>query len=250
MKEVLQHIELIENYIEGKLSENERQDFETRLILDADFKEEFELYKAIVAGIKEQGEDNLKTKLKLADNELDNEPKIIELKKENKKSINYWAVAATIIFILGLGLFWSLANKTDLPQLANNFYEKEKGLPNEMSVTQNQLADVMNLYKSGDYVAAKNKLEFLLKENNTNDTLQYFYGIVNYELENYRASRTGFNSIKTESNYYEKAQYRLILIFLKTNNKQSAINKIDECLLNKQHLYYDNLVKLKSELTK
>lgn len=250
MATVLKHIELIEQYCEGKLSAQEKTDFETRLLIDTEFKEEFELYKAIVAGIKEQGEDNLKTKLKLADNELDNAPKIIELKKENKKSIKYWAVAATIIFILGLGLFWSLVNKTDLPQLANTYYEKEKGLPNEMSVTQNQLADAMNLYKSGDYVATKNKLEFLLKENNTNDTLQYFYGVVNYELENYRASRAGFNSVKPESNYYEKAQYRLILIDLKINDKQSAINKIDDCLLNKHHLYYDNLVKLKSELAK
>ena len=44
MKEVLKHIELIENFVEGKLSENERQDFETRLIVDGDFKEEFDLY--------------------------------------------------------------------------------------------------------------------------------------------------------------------------------------------------------------
>lgn len=246
----VKHIELIEQYCEGKLTAQEKADFETRLLIDADFKEEFQLYKVIVAGIKEIGEDNLKAKLKLADDELDIEPKIVELKKENKKNIKYWAVAATIIFIIGIGLFWSLANKTDLPQLANTYYEKEKGLPNEMSVVQNQLADVMNLYKIGDYISTKNKLEFLLKENNTNDTLQYFYGVVNYELENYRASRAGFNSIKTESNYYEKAQYRLILIDLKINDKQSAITKIDECLLNKQHLYYDNLAKLKAELTK
>lgn len=250
MASVLKHIELIEQYCEGKLTTQEKTDFETRLVIDSDFKEEFELYLVIVAGIKEQGENNLKTKLKLADNELDNDPKIIELKKENKTSIKYWAVAATIVFILGLGLFWSLANKTDLPQLANNFYEKEKGLPNEMSVTQNQLTDVMNLYKSGDYVATKNKLEFLLKENNTNDTLQYFYGVVNYELENFIAARDGFNSVKTESNYYEKAEYRLILIDLKTNDKQKALDRVNKCLLNKQHLYYDNLVKLKSELTK
>ncbi|MFN8117913.1 MAG: hypothetical protein U0W65_17520 [Bacteroidia bacterium] len=247
---VLKHIELIEQYCEGKLSAQDKTDFETRLLIDAEFKEEFELYKAIVAGIKEQGEDNLKAKLKLADNELDNVPKIVELKKENKKGIKYWAVAATIIFIIGIGLFWSLSNKSDLPQLADTYYEKEKGLPIEMSVTKNQLADVMNLYKSGDYVATKNKLEFLLKENNANDTLHYFYGVVNYELNNYRASRAGFNSVKTESNYYEKAEYRLILIDLKTNDIQKALDRVNKCLLNKQHLYYDNLVKLKSELTK
>lgn len=250
MSEVLKNIELIENYCEGKLSAVEHTDFEARLLIDAELKEEFELYKVIVTGIKEQGEDDLKAKLKLADNELDSEPKIIELKKDNKKSIKYWTIAASVVFIVGAGLFWSLANKTNLPQLATVYYEKEKGLPDEMSVTETQLADVMNLYKSGDYVATRNKLELLLKENYTNDTLHYFYGVVNYELDNYRLSRASFNSIKTESKYFEKAQYRLILIALKTNDKQYALDRVNECLLNKKHLYYDNLVKLKAELTK
>ena len=159
MSEVLKNIELIENYCEGKLSAVEHTDFETRLLIDAELKEEFELYKAIVSGIKEHGEDNLKAKLKLVDSELDNEHKIIELGKGNKKSIRYWAIAASVVFIVGLGLFWSLVNKTDLPQLANVYYDKEKGLPVEMSVTENQLAEVMAFYKSGDYVATINKLE-------------------------------------------------------------------------------------------
>ena len=80
MKEALKHIELIENYVEGKLSEREKQDFETRLIVDSEFKEEFDLYNTVVAGIQDAGRENLKTKLKLADDELDNKQKIIDIR--------------------------------------------------------------------------------------------------------------------------------------------------------------------------
>ena len=67
MTEVLKHIELIEQYYEGNLSANQIADFETRLITDSDFKEEVELYKVIVAGIKENGAENLKARLRQAD---------------------------------------------------------------------------------------------------------------------------------------------------------------------------------------
>lgn len=250
MKEVLKHIELIENYVEGRLSENEKQDFETRLIIDSDFKEEFDLYNTVVAGIQEAGRENLKAKLKLADNELDNKQNIINIKNSQKKQTKYWAFAASVVFAIGIGLFFYMNDKPDLMALANNYYEKEKGLPIEMSVTRNQWEDVMSVYKNEDYTATKNKLEDLLKKEPTNDTLNYFYGVVNFELNNYRASIASFNNINPTSNYYDKAQYRLVLIDLKLNNKADAIVKINECLLNKQHLYYDKLSQLKSELSR
>lgn len=250
MKEVLKHIELIENYVEGKLSEQEKQDFETRLIIDSDFKEEFDLYNTIVAGIQEAGRENLKAKLRLADEELDNKQKIIDIKNMPKKQMKYWAVAASVVFVIGIGLFFYMSNKPNLDVLADSYYEKEKGLPTEMSVTKNQWEDLMSLYKNEDYTSTKNKLDGLLKKEPTNDTLNYFYDVVNFELTNYRASIASFNAIKQTSNYYDKSQYRLVLIELKLNNKANAITEINECLLNKQHLYYDKLSQLKAELSR
>ena len=250
MSEVLKNIELIENYYEGKLSDTDKTAFETRLIIDTDFKEEFELYKNIVAGIKENGAANLKAKLKLVDDELDNEPVIIKLESRKSSLVKYLAIAASVVLVISLSVYWNISNKSNLPKLAIAYYEKEKGLPNEMSVSQNQLSDVMISYKNGDYVIAKNKLNDLLKNNTSNDTLRYFFGIISSELNDYRAALENFTMIKSESVYYDKAQYRLVLIELLANDKQKALNKIDECLSNKNHLYYDKLVQLKKELSK
>jgi len=250
MPEVLKNIELIENYYEGKLSDAEKTAFETRLVIDSDFKEEFDLYKNIVAGIKENGAANLKAKLKLVDDELDNEPLVLKLETNKTSLVKYLAIAASVILIISLGVYWNLSDKSNLPELAIAYYEKEKGLPNEMSVSKGQLSDVIASYKNGDYVTTKNKLNDLLKNKNTNDTLNYFLGITSYELKDYSAALASFNTINSESVYYDKAQYRLVLIELVANDKQKALHKIDECLANKNHLYYDKLIQLRAELSK
>ena len=108
----------------------------------------------------------------------------------------------------------------------------------------------MNSYKAQDYTKAKTQLEMMLRHNLGNDTIKYYYGIVNFELADYRASIATLSEIKTESNYFDKAQYRLILIELKTGSKQNAMERIDANLRNKNHLYYDKLVRLREDLTK
>ncbi|MBC7696229.1 MAG: hypothetical protein H7141_12365 [Burkholderiales bacterium] len=241
---------MIETYFEGKLSDAEKTAFETRLAIDSDLKDEVELYTNIVSGIKETGEANIKAKLKLVDNELDAEPIIVKMESANSLKIKYLAIAASVILVICISVYWNISHKSNLPELAIVYYEKDKGLPNEMSVSENQLSDVMISYKNGDYVIAKNKLNDLLKNNTSNDTLRYFLGITSYELKDYRTAIASLNLVSSESKYYDKAQYRLVLIELLVDDKQRALNKIDECLANKNHLYYDKLVQLKTELSK
>src|ERR1035437_1175808 len=103
MGDVLKNIELIEQYFEGKLSEKERIDFEAKLLIDAEFKKEYEFYTHIVAGIKEAGEDKLREKLKIADRELDS-GKVISI--ERKSNFKTLALAASLIFLIGLSVIW------------------------------------------------------------------------------------------------------------------------------------------------
>ena len=248
MTEEVNNIELIEQYCEGSLSKKEMIDFEARLIIDSELKEEFEIYKAVVSCIKEKGEEDFKVKLLLADEELDRNSK--KTSSNDKSNFKYWAIAASIILLIGIGLYWILTPKIDLEKLADNYYEKEKGLQVEMSVNKGQLDNVMNSYKTEDYKGAKKQLEILLKTNNSNDTLNYFNGIINYELVDYITAKISFKKINKGSSYFEKAQYRLILIALKTKNKAEAIGMIDESLLNKNHIYYEKIKSLKAELSK
>lgn len=247
MSEVLKNIELIENYCEGKLSELDRIDFESRLLIDSELEEELSLYRNIVAGIKENGEEKLRQKLKTADEELD-KTKIIQLEK--KSNYRILALVASLILLVGLPTIWFLQKGSDLPSLADKYYEKEKGLPMEMGISNKKLDEVMTNYFSGNYSGMANQLNELLKTNSGNDTLTYFFGIANYELGNYRPTIASFNQIQSSSVFFKKAQFRLILTNLKCGDKKSTLELIDKCLSDKECLYSDKLSSLRAELSK
>jgi len=243
----IENIVLIEQYYEGKLSDTEKTAFETRLQIDANLKNEFTLYKNIVEGIIDAGKENFKAKLKLANAELD-EKKVVPLKQ--KISYKTFALAASILLIIGIYVFWFTQTKTNLAQLADKYYEHEKGLPVTMSIQKNKWDEIMSDYKLADYKQTSYKLNNLLKENTSNDTLNYFFGIVNYELTNYGATRSSLSHITETSAYFDKAQYYLVLMYLQVDDKKAAIQTINQSLLNKTNLFFDKLTLLKQELSK
>jgi hypothetical protein len=94
MEDNLKHLELIEAYLEGNLSEEEKVDFEVRLLVDKDLEEEFELYKKIVGGFKDIQTENIRQKLQAIDDEIDS--------NSHKPSTKFywWAgLAACLIFV-------------------------------------------------------------------------------------------------------------------------------------------------------
>ena len=244
----MENYELIENYFEGKLSEEEKASVDSLLLSNSDFKDEFELYKNIVSGIKEAGKEHLKNKLKEADIELDSASIVIE-RGEGNSYLKIFAVAASVVLIIGVSIFYFFIKSPDYSALATKFYEPEKGLPVEMGITNNPMDKVMNDFNKGDFIGAKGKLE-KIPAVNSNDTISYFLGVVSYELKDYKEAIADFKRVNTTSNYLDKSQYRLVLCYLKTSKKDEALNGINEALQNKENKFYDKLLELRTELTK
>lgn len=247
MPDTLKNIEIIENYYEAKLTQKERHDFEVRLISDSDFKEEYDLYLNIIEGIKESGKQKLKEKLRLADVDLDKKNSIVNPLPSPKKNYSFYAIAASIILLIGFFFIWT--NSNDLPALADKYYEKEKGLPVEMGASENKMQLIMNEFKTGNLTTALENLHKLMLEKQNNDTLEYFNGVICLELKQYDASYASFHGISDQSTFFEKAQYRMIIIDLMENKKQDVLMLINENLERKDGLYYDKLVSLKKELS-
>ena len=245
----MEDIELIENYHEGRLNEEEKSSFEARLLNDSNLKLEFDIYKNIVTGIKEIGNKTLKENLISLDKEFDAETKTIELKNVKASYFKTFSIAASVLIIAGLSVFYIYFNNSNYPELATKYYEQETGLPVEMGINKNRWDDVMNDYKTGNYTEAKSKLKKIVNINK-NDTASYFLGVVNYELKNYGEAINSFSNVKLPSFYFEKSNYRLVLTYLKTNEKKEAIRLINEALQNKEHPFYFKLNGLKSELSK
>jgi tetratricopeptide (TPR) repeat protein len=245
MREALKHIEEIEDYFEGKLSPEDKLLFEARLESNPELTAEFTLYKQIRGAIVDKGKDELKLKFALADQELDTVPVILISNKTNYKLL---AIAASILLVIGISMFWLLNKKSDYSALASKYYEAEKGLPVQMG-TAATFDKLMNSYKSGNYTDARQQVVELLKGNSGSDTLVYFNAVINDELKNYPSAINNYSSIPATSNYYEKAQYRLVLAYLKTNEKAKAIEVLNKAMTKKDHLFYDKLNQLKAELS-
>lgn len=246
MGDVLKNIEEIENYFEGKLSLEDKLLFEAKLESNPELADELNLYKQIRSAIVEKGNNDLKNKFALADEELDIATIVSINKKTNYKVL---AIAASVILVVGVSIFFFLNGKKDYTQLAIKYYEAEKGLPVEMGPTS-KFDKLMNLYKLGNYTDAQRELDELFKNNSNNDTLLYFSAVVNDELKDYDSAISGYSKIPNSSTFFQKAQYRLVLTYLKTNEKDKALDVIKQSLENKEHLFYDKLSQLSSELSK
>lgn len=101
-----QHIELFDNYIFNRLSTDEKQNFEQKLLQDSIFAQDFETYKILVLGIQDLGKAELKDFLKA-------QP------KPEIKTILLWrkplAIAASLALLITIGYFAknSFLPKTD-----------------------------------------------------------------------------------------------------------------------------------------
>ena len=248
MGEVLKNIELIENYVEGKLSAQDMQDFETKLLIDSDFKEEFNLYKNVAAGIKSSGEENLKAKLKAVDIDLDSN-NIITISPENKKSNRfYYSIAASVILVIGITFMWNFNTRNNLSDLADSVYEKDKGMPVEMTINGSEYSEMLNKYKTGDYNGAKNLLMNIHISQINNDTISYYLGLVNYELKDYNVAKNNLTSIQKTSSFYFKSEYRMLLVYLKLDSTEQAKKTYKQILANTNHPYFDKAQLVSKEL--
>jgi TolA-binding protein len=227
MENNLKHLELIEAYIEGNLSEEEKVDFEVRLLVDKDLEEEFELYKKIVGGFKDIQTENIRQKLQAIDEELDN-------KKNSTNNKFYWwaGLAACLIFVQ---IFLNYT-KTSIP------LPMEEGLPVLMGDDHNlAFQNAMQLYKSGKYDASIKRFNQLIVAHPTNDTLLYYIGCAKLNSQKYKEASQHFKYVSSNINsaFYLKSKYYLAYSLYKTNRGKEAKLILQELISNNENPFVE-----------
>jgi hypothetical protein len=206
-----EHIELFERYRNGDLSESELREFEARLVYDSEFKDDFDQYEALEAGIKHHFRNKLKSKLQEMDKMMDNSA----IKRSHPKRILIWSSSVAACLLIGVLLLQRFSSdKYEL--IVEDYWIEEAGLPVKMS-SKGRYDDAMNAYKLGEFDKANSLLE-----KTASDTSIYFQGIIAYKLNDYKASKGFFNQIEKSSLYFNRAQFRLGLILLSERDLSSA----------------------------
>ncbi|MDQ3193147.1 MAG: hypothetical protein M3Q58_16305 [Bacteroidota bacterium] len=245
MEKDREDFEMMESYFEDRMSEAEKASFEAKLILDENFKDEFEVYKKVRQGIFIAGEAELRDKLKAADKEI--EPSLRAKDRNNiiplyKKLL----VAASIAALISMSYLLFLKDDYQF----RKFEEKEPGLPVLMNNNEKSaLNKAMTLYKAGEYSESKEIIENLLSIKPENDTLLYFNGVVNYELEAYSKAADQFEAVsEIESVFNEQAEYRLALSYLRLSKENKARVVLEKIVSNPSHLYKEQAQELLKQL--
>ncbi len=215
---------LFEKYINNELSTDALKSFEDNLLRDDDFKQEFEIYKALESSLSSKFEheeaekslrdtlSNLSEKYKSKEKNDLKETRVISLFRYKKLM-----VAASIAVLIGLFVF----NNGD-PVYSD--FANHQSL--ELTVRGDQskaLSEAEKAFNAKNYNEALIQLTALSKSYSNDTEINLYKGICLLELNNYSEAQAIFDSIKQgTSAFANTATWYTALTLLKQEN-------FDEC---------------------
>jgi TolA-binding protein len=217
MNEQLKHIELLEAYHEGKLSHEEKVEFEVRLLVDNELQQENELYTRILFGFHDIKADQIRNNLKKIDQELD------QKKTGGSGSKNlYWlsGIAATIALIC-----FVYFRQYSEARFSTDYIPEDPGLPVLMGVNSRlEFDNAMSQFKAGNFEAAEEGFSTAMKASGANDTIFYYLGICTLHAEKFDESVGYFEQVLTQPNslYAAKSQFYMALTWWAKGNTDKS----------------------------
>jgi hypothetical protein len=134
--------------------------------------------------------------------------------------------AAIVLLIVSIAVIsnYSGTNNNDW----KSYYKRDPGFPIYMSNSKGHTW--MSEYRQGNYSAARQILEMVLRSGQNNDTLNYFYTICLFELNS--LNEKNFPTVTADSPFYLK--YRLLLAYYFWRNEN----------INEATLYFNQLIQI------
>lgn len=178
------------------------------------------------------------------------EIKIENIANKNKqnRSLNWLKVAAVLLPLIVLSYFVFNTNSSPHEKLYLTYYEKELGLPVVLSNNYDKtFNESMNLFRNEDYKNALKGFTELLAASPKNDTLNYFVGVCNLELDKYTKAISYFTKDYSNSVFKESTEYRLAMVYIKKGEIEKSEKVLKNISNHPQHKYSEVVEKLLKE---
>ena len=133
--------------------------------------------------------------------------------KTNGKAIHTYAIAATLILLIGISVFFKFSNNS------NKFEIIEEGLPVFMANTPSNSDLFMNAYRTGDYAKA---IEIGAQLTRT-DTLNFYMGCSYLYSRDNKSAMAYFYKIDAASEFYCNVLYQSAFANANLENNEEAI---------------------------
>lgn len=243
----MENDQLIQDYINQKLSGREVRDFEKRLFSDPSFAIEVQDYRNVQNAIKENERKHLKAMLQdLEVQEGDPQEEPISFTKRYR---HIYAAAAIIIFsIIGFQFLDQGPTNQDLYTSFSQPYPNTLQPITRGEETTDALSKAFMAYEAGDYKTASTLFDRILQSNSNPDI--FFYKAMSlYNEGKQQEATTALNTLKNKNtNYTPQVYWYSALLALKNDNTQLAREQLDSLsMLNSG--YKDAAVKkIKKEL--
>ena len=229
--------ERIERYINNRMNAGEKAQFESELKSNSDLTKAYQ----------EQKETQLAVELGALSESLEEiHEEVVSANRPSKT--NWWAIAAGIIIILSLGIYF-LRSESQKNELFATYSTTDPGLPVPMSSTDHYIFyDAMVDYKAEKYDVAIKKWKGLVRAEPKNDTLNYYVGAAYYNLNKYKEAVSYLEKVDTGSSsaLRNKSQWYQILAWIQLEKK-------DEILAVKPHAespYAERITEIQKALDK
>ena len=148
----------------------------------------------------------------------------VKITQKRGKIIRFaWMKYVAIFFvILGVSAYFTLHKSTQ--NYYETYVEQDPGLPVFMSISQNRLDNWMLDYKEANYTKALKEGIKLAKKDPSNDTINYYLGVIQLELNHPEKAFATLTKIKRDASIYREKTAFLKAVCLLDINKEKAKN--------------------------
>ena len=219
--------DLIEKYIQNKLSPEEKLMMDELLQNDADFERELTLQANLKVAIKKDDDDNFRNLI----SELESKAKME--RPMLRRTYVKWLAAASLVLLLGLSYFLTLDQKVSTNELFASYFEPYRNVVQPLergSDQQDEKSLAFLAYEKGEYEKAIMLFSELYA---TSKEPYYLFYKANAMLKLERAKEAIpllLEHLQTKDTLTEKTNWYLALAYLKLNDKSNARITLEKVL--------------------
>lgn len=236
----------IEGYLNGTLTQSEREAFETMLARDPEIAGKVKDLVAIDEGLKAVGMEEFRQDLKQWEGEL---------KQVHTPAIGwkrYIAVAAVVTLIVLPAIYLFTIKKPTSEELFLAYYQPYE----EMVTTRGNptdslgmlLADGVDAYSRGDYRQCTDLLESYLEQRPNAHRVALYLGIAQMEIDQQQSAEASFQLAQEDPVFRQQAQWYQALSYLKFNKSEKARAILQAISENGAHYRHAEAAQLLKEL--
>lgn len=238
--------ELIEKYLEGRLTPKERKKFDRLYNDDMEFRKEVDFEEYVAKALEDEDVMHFRQKI---DDTMRKRKRQQYVGWLNKTTMKYAAIFV-VVLALGLGMVEIFEKEYSNSDLFGKYYSSEQVNISRSSNTN--IVEAVRYYQSGQYNDAIDQFQNLLAKDASNIAVRFYLGVSYVETNNYNKAIESFRYIISDQDnlYIEHAEWYLGLCYLKNEEMDKAINQFTIIAQSDDNYYSQKAQDLLSKIEK